>query len=47
MEVVHRTHTLRVCSERSSVDANTLPLDKEKPMIALIRLLSRYILISG
>jgi hypothetical protein len=44
---INRTHTLRVCSARSTVDATTLPLNKEKPMIALIRLWSRYILISN
>jgi|GEM_PF-3792787 len=44
---VNRTHTLRVYSARPTVDATTLPLDKEQPMFALIRQWSRYILISN
>jgi hypothetical protein len=44
---VNRTHTLRVLSVRSTMDATTIRLNKEQPMIALIRQWSRYILISN
>ena len=44
---VNGTHTLRVLSVRSSVDATTLPSNKEQPVFALIRQWSRYILISN
>jgi hypothetical protein len=41
------THTLRVSRERSVPDDTTSPFNKEQPVFALIRLLSRYILISN
>ena len=44
---INRTHTLRVCSERPTVDDTTIPFNKEQPMFALIRQWSRYILISN
>ena len=43
----HHSHTLRVSRVRSTLDATTPPFNKERPMFALIRQLSRYILISG
>jgi hypothetical protein len=47
MDDMNRTHTLRVCSARSTVDDATLPFNSEQPMFALIRQWSRYILISN
>jgi hypothetical protein len=47
MHTLSRTHTLRVYSVRSTVDGTTPPSNKEPPMFALIRQLSRYILISN
>ena len=47
MEYAYRSHTLRIFSVRSTMDETILPFDKEQPMFALIRQLSRYILISG
>ena len=43
----HHSHTLRVSRVRSTLDDTTPPFSKEQPMFALIRQLSRYILISG
>ena len=42
-----RTHTLRVLTVRSTMDGTISPFDMETPMLALIRMLSRYILISN
>jgi hypothetical protein len=47
MHALSRTHTLRVYCVRSIVDGTTPPSNKEPPMFALIRQLSRYILISN
>ena len=47
MDDAYRSHTLRVYSVRSTVDETILPFNKERPMFAFIRQLSRYILISG
>jgi hypothetical protein len=41
------SHALRVSRVRSTLDDTTTPFNKEQPMFALIRQLSRYILISG
>jgi len=44
---VYRTHTLRVYSALSIVDATTLLSNQEQPVFAIIRQWSRYILISN
>jgi hypothetical protein len=43
----HRTHTLPASRVRSTLDDTTSPFGKEQPVFALIRQLSRYILISN
>jgi hypothetical protein len=43
----HPSHTLRVSRVRSTPDDTTSPFNKEQPVFALIRQLSRYILISN
>ena len=47
MDHAYRAHTLRIVSVRSTVDETIQPFEKEQRMFALIRQLSRYILISG
>jgi len=47
MDHAYRAHTLRIFSVRSTVDETIQPFEKEQRMFALIRQLSRYILISG
>ena len=43
----HHSHALRVSRVRSIPDDTTSPFNKEQPVFALIRQLSRYILISN
>jgi hypothetical protein len=43
----HHSHSLRVPRVRSILDDTTSPFNKEQPVFALIRQLSRYILISN
>lgn len=43
----HHSHTVRVSRVGSTLDDTSLPFNKEQAMFALIRQLSRYILISN